>query len=265
MTSTSWDPALYNRYADERGRPFHDLVGRIPTPDPRDVTDLGCGPGTMTATLLSRWPRASVEGIDSSPGMISSAAAFEGPRLRFRLGAIQDWDPAPDSVDVIVANASLQWVPGHAALLPTWAAALRPGGALAFQQPVPAGAAAFEVFASVVSRPRWSSRLGSVGGPRSAGNPVRPIGEYADTLARLGLLVDAWQTTYLHILPGEDPVLAWFSGTGLRPYLDELAGDPAALADFRAEVAAGLREAYPAAPYGTVMSFERLFVVATRA
>jgi trans-aconitate 2-methyltransferase len=221
----------------------------------------------MTAILSERWPAADVTGIDSSAEMISAAATHANPgRLRFVVGSIEDWEPPP--TDVIVSNAALQWVPGHVELLPHWAAALRPGGALAFQLPRSTGVAAGGIFRTVATSARWASLLGDAAagaGPRSAASPVRPIAEYVDVLARLGLAVDAWETTYQHVLPGTDPVLDWFSGTGLRPYLDALASDPPALAEFRAEVGARLREAYPPAPYGTILPFPRIFVVAHRA
>jgi trans-aconitate 2-methyltransferase len=266
MTTTSWDPALYQAYADERGRPFVDLTARIRTTAPSTVVDLGCGPGNMTATLADRWPDARVLGLDSSPEMIVAASSrSRAGRLEFRVSTIEGW--TPDPVDVIVANASLQWVPSHPDLLPSWATALRPGGTLAFQVPrtrlMPAG----DVIRAVASSPRWAPLVGHVvdaAGPRSLASSVRDVAEYVDALARLGLRVDAWETTYQHILSGPDPVLEWFSGTGLRPYLDALAGDAPALAEFRAEVAAALREVYPPAPYGTILPFPRIFVVAQR-
>jgi trans-aconitate 2-methyltransferase len=278
LSSPSWDPAQYQRFADERARPFLDLIGRVHTPTPAAVVDLGCGPGPTTALLSDRWPEADVLGIDSSVDMIDAAGTHTRPgrfpsppsatnqRLRFAVGSIADWDTPP--VDVIVSNAALQWVPDHVALLPAWAAALRPGGAIAFQVPRSSGMRAGEVFQAVAARPRWAARLGSAAsasGPRSAGSPVRPIAEYVDVLATAGLRVDAWETTYQHLLPGTDPVLGWFSGTGLRPYLDALRDDPAALRDFRAEVGEELRSAYPARPYGTLLPFPRIFVVAHRA
>jgi trans-aconitate 2-methyltransferase len=266
MASPSWDPDQYRRYSAERSRPFHDLVGQITTVAPHEVTDLGCGPGTLTATLAQRWPQAYVHGIDASPEMIREAQPLAEPgRLGFSLGRIEEWQPEPESVDVIVSNAALQWVPSHLDLLPVWAAALRPGGCLAIQMPAMGGSPATAVFRTVAMSKRWADRMGSVSlspGPRSGASPVRTMEEYADVLARLGLRVNAWQTTYLHLLPGDDPALEWFAGTGLRPYLDALADDVEALAQFRADIAAGLREAYPRMPYGTVMPFRRVFVVA---
>jgi trans-aconitate 2-methyltransferase len=93
---------------------------------------------------------------------------------------------------------------------------------------------------------------------------VPPLSEYLDVLAGTGLAVNAWETTYLHVLPGDDPVLEWFSGTGLRPYLDALSADPEAQSRFRDEIAARLRAEYPRHDYGTVLPFRRLFVVAER-
>jgi trans-aconitate 2-methyltransferase len=263
----SWDPAQYERFAAERARPFQDLVGQIPTARPERVVDLGCGPGTVTATLADRWPRAHVYGLDSSADMISAATRLVRPgRLEFGLGDIAGWRSTPGSVDVIVSNAALQWVPDHVAALPAWAAALRPDGALAIQVPLSDGIAAAEVFRAVATSLRWADRLRAAAsgtGPRSV-SPVRPVDEYIDVLAGSGLTVNAWKTTYLHILPGTDPVLEWFAGTGLRPYLDALSDDPPALAAFREDVAQRLREEYPRRAYGTVLAFPRLFLVASR-
>jgi trans-aconitate 2-methyltransferase len=266
VNSPSWDPAQYQRFADERARPFLDLIGRIHTPDPATVVDLGCGPGPTTALLSDRWPAADVLGVDSSLDMIEAAGTHARPGLRFAVGSIADWDAPP--IDVIVSNAALQWVPDHVSLLPAWAKAVRPGGAIAFQVPRSSGMRAGAVFQTVAARPRWSARLAGASagtGPRSAGSPVRPVAEYIEVLAAAGLTVDAWETTYHHVLPGPDPVLEWFAGTGLRPYLDALRGDPVELADFRAEVAALLREEYPPTPYGTILPFPRIFLVAHRA
>lgn len=261
----TWDPQQYERFAAERARPFHDLIGRIPTAEAVAVVDLGCGPGTMTATLAGRWPGAAILGIDSSPDMIAAASAFAGEQLSFQLGDIAAWRPQRGSVDVIVANASLQWVDDHATLLPIWAAALDDGGTLAFQVPVAAGNPAVTVIAEAASSPRWAAALTAVRdstGPQAA-TPVRSPSWYVATLSAAGLTVDAWQTTYYHVLDGDDPVLEWFAGTGLRPYLDALSGPDRA--EFRADVGARLRDAFPREPFGTILPFPRLFVVAHRA
>jgi trans-aconitate 2-methyltransferase len=264
---TSWDPEQYLKFAAERARAFHDLVARVADRQPKRVADLGCGPGSLTATLADRWPDAHIVGVDSAPAMIEDARRLARPgRLDFLLCAIEDWRP-PAAVDLIVSNAALQWVPSHRELLEVWIRqALTPGGALAFQMPSGGGSAAVAAMRAVAAAPQWADRLGPVAlgrGPRAARSPVRPAEEYLDLLARLGCQVDAWETTYLHVLPGPDAVLEWFSGTGLRPYLDALQPDADAVAAFRADVAAELHRAYPPAPYGTVLPFPRVFVVAS--
>ncbi len=259
----AWDPAQYLRFAEERARPFHDLVARIALDAPARVVDLGCGPGNVTATLLDRWPSATVQGVDSSAEMVARARQLSGARLSFVEGSIEDWAPE-GPVDVIVSNAALQWVPAHPDLLPRWVSALSDRGALAFQVPSNVDAPAPRVFREVASRPQWTEALGRVAadyGPSQGGGVLSTV-DYVDRLARLGCTVDAWETTYLHVLPGEDPVLEWYSGTGLRPYLNAL--DAERQARFRTEVAEGLRAAFPARPYGTVLPFTRVFVIAYR-
>src|SRR4051794_10204374 len=106
----SWDPERYLAFADERGRPFVELVARIGAEAPAKVVDLGCGAGNLTVLLAQRWPRAQVLGVDSSAEMIAAAPPDEG--VEFSVGDIDGWQSA-EPVDVLVSNAALQWVPGH--------------------------------------------------------------------------------------------------------------------------------------------------------
>lgn len=251
-----WDPAQYGRYADERSRPFFDLMGRVHAEEPRTVVDLGCGPGELTAWLARRWPSARVTGIDASPDMIERAAALAGDRLTFVHADVAGWTP-DDAPDVIVANALFQWVPGHREILTRLAASLAPGGWLAFQVPGNFGAPSHVLLRELCRGPRWRDRLGDA----VRDTPVDEPSGYLDLLAGAGLAVDAWETTYLHVLPGADPVLEWVKGTALRPMLTRLT-DPAERQAFLAEYATALRAAYPRHPYGTVLPFRRIFTVA---
>jgi trans-aconitate 2-methyltransferase len=256
--AAAWDPRQYGRYADERSRPFHDLLARVRATGPGNVVDLGCGDGALTATLAARWPGAKVAGVDSSAEMLATGDAARAAGVDLRRGRIQDWRP-DEQVDVLVSNAALQWVPGHADLLAGFVAALAPGGELAFQVPGNFSAPSHTLLADLRHSPRWRDRLGDAAGRDGA---VLEPGEYLDRLVRLGCEVDAWETTYLHLLPGPDPVLEWVRGTALRPVLAAL--PPAEAAGFEAEYGALLREAYPPGPAGTVLPFRRIFVVARR-
>jgi trans-aconitate 2-methyltransferase len=258
-TEVRWDPVQYERYADERGRPFTDLLARVFADAPRRVVDLGCGPGTQTARLVHRWPAAEVEGIDSSAEMIAATAGLAGDRLSFRVEDVNDWAMPPDA-DVVVSNATLQWVPNHRDLLRRWAAALPSGGWLAFQVPANFDAPSHALMRSLAADARWAGRLAGVLRHHDA---VAPAEEYAALLMDAGLVADVWTTTYLHVLPGPDPVLEWLRGTGLRPVLAALPDAEASA--FTDEFAGLLRSAYPPTPHGTLLPFRRLFAVARRA
>jgi trans-aconitate 2-methyltransferase len=255
-----WDPGQYLRFGDERSRAFFELTARIQAGDPGLVVDLGCGPGQLTATLASRWPRARVHGVDSSAEMIAAARQLPddaGGRLTFSEGDLRDWRPATPP-DVIVCNAALQWVPGHAEVLRRWAGELAPGGWLAVQVPGNFDQPSHVILRELAGSDRWRALTADARLNRQSADPA----EYVDLLSRAGCSVDAWETTYQHVLPGEDPVLEWYKGTGLRPVLAALG--PADAKEFTAEYGARLRAAYPRQPYGTVLPFRRVFGVARR-
>ena len=93
-------------------------------------------------------------------------------------------------------------------------------------------------------------------------NWVEAAAVYYDLLAERARGLDIWETEYLQVLTGDDPVLAWVKGTGLRPVLNGLADDDRAV--FLGEYARRLRAAYPLRPDGrTLYPFRRLFIVAT--
>lgn len=246
-----WDPGQYSRFAGPRGRPFFDLVGQIGAESPETVVDLGCGPGDLTVSLASRWPGAAIRGIDSSPEMIERTPRDTG--IQFSIGTAEDFDAT--GVDVLISNATLQWVPTHRELLPQWLAQLNPGGWLAFQVPNNFGAPSHRLMRELAESARWRDRLGGVLRHEDA---VAEPAEYFTLLAHAE--ADVWQTEYLHVLQGPDPVLEWVRGTGLRPVLSALSEPDAA--EFSAEYAGLLREAYPETPQGTLFGFTRVFAVA---
>ena len=261
-----WDPAQYQRHSDERSRAFFDLTARIAATSPRYVVDFGCGPGHLTVVLAERWPDADVIGVDSSPEMLEAAQAAlaehkrrggGGGYLSFTLADVRRFElrRAPD---VIVSNAVLHWVPGHHDLLRQWAAALAAGGWLAFQIPANLDSPVDEITRELGASPRWREALAGISVPRMARGPE----EYLETLSGAGCDVDAWETTYLHVMQGDDPVLDWYKGTALRPAIAALPAEDAA--DFLEECAVRLRARYPGRSYGTVLPFRRVFVVARK-
>ncbi|MCR3718676.1 trans-aconitate 2-methyltransferase [Prauserella flava] len=250
-----WDPAAYLTYGDLRGRPFHELVARVPAERPRRVVDAGCGPGNLTASLARRWPSAQLEAFDSSPEMVEAARAAG---IAAEVADVGTWTPKPDT-DVLVSNAVLHWVSGHGDLLRRWARQLPSGAWLAMQVPGNFNAPSHVLTRRLAASERWRSRLASVSlrGADAVDDPE----DYADLLADAGCTVDAWETTYVQPLHGDDAVLEWITGTALRPIRAALAD--ADWDEFRGELAELLAEAYPQRADGTTwLPFRRVFVVA---
>lgn len=284
----AWDAATYRRFADERSRPFAELLARVfagvdgQVEAPAEIVDLGCGSGELTLELAERWPEARVTGVDSSPQMLQAAremlqdrwgAQTSGTdssrgRLEFIAGDASTWRPSRP-VDLMISNATLQWVPGHLELLPGWVESLTPGGTLAFAVPANFDAPSHVLLRETANDGPWAQRLAPVlrGGAAGA-EPVASVARYAEVLHAAGCRVDAWETTYRHVLDvegahGDDAVLAWVGGTALRPLLAAL-HDEAEREAFTTVYAERLQSAYPRRPYGTPFEFRRIFVVARR-
>ena len=262
--STRWDPSQYARFADHRGRPFHDLLARVGAEDPSLVVDLGCGNGPLTMTLVERWPGARVVGVDSSPQMLDAARSGDPDgRVEWVQADLATWDIATlrDRPAVVVTNATLQWVPGHRQLLPAWVSALEPGGWFAMQVPSNFAAPSHQLMRDVAEEHPAADRLR----PGLARVGVAEPADYVEDLSGLGCDVDAWETTYQHILDPDgrqaNPVLEWVRGTGLRPVLDALTDEDEREA-FLAEYDARLRAAYPRRSFGVLLPFRRVFAVA---
>ncbi len=251
MTHT-WDPAQYLRYADERGRPFVELLARVGSEAPRSVVDLGCGPGTLTRLLAQRWPGARVQGVDSSAEMIAEARR-DAADVDFAEADLRSWRPG-SPVDVLVSNATLQWVPGHLELLPDLLATVRPGGWFAFAVPGNMGEPSHTLRSELAEKAPYAEHTRGVATPQA-----HDAATYLAALAAPGRLVDAWETTYLHVLTGPDPVFEWIRGTGARPTLQAL--PPGLREEFETELRGRLAAAYPEGPAGVVLPFRRVFVV----
>ena len=261
----SWSAKQYVAFEDERTRPVRDLLAALPKLQTRSVIDLGCGPGNSTECLAALFPDADVSGIDNSPEMIQ-AARRRLPQVRFWVQDIDAWlgdaRPGSGAFGVILANAVLQWLPNHAALLPAIIGKLASGGALALQMPDNLDEPAHRLMREVAAAGPWAAKLAAAGAARP---PLASAAWYYELLRPLCAKVDLWRTTYYHALAGgPGAIVEWFKGSGLLPFLEPL--EPAERAAYLAAYTTAIARAYPAsADGGVLLPFPRLFMVAIRA
>jgi trans-aconitate 2-methyltransferase len=253
-----WDAEHYLRFADARTLPAVDLLSRIALEAPRSVVDLGCGPGNSTALLKQRWRGASVTGLDTSDNLLD-AARRDHPDIAFAAGDIATWAPA-EPVDVIFANASLQWVGGHDRLIPRLFGFVAPGGAFAVQMPRNHDFATHRLMRQVATEGEWRDRLAGARDP----SPVKTPEFYYDLLAPQAADFTIWETNYIQIMDGVEAIIAWLHGTGLRPFLSRLTEIERPV--FLERYAALLKEGYPAQADGKILlPYPRLFFIAAKA
>lgn len=247
-----WNPSLYLQYGAERTRPAAELLARIAIDDVSDVLDLGCGPGNSTALLLKRWPLARIMGVDNSPAMLEQARVAV-PECRFIEADVRKFKPE-HAVDLIYANASLQWVPDHYALLPHLISLLKLNGVLAVQMPDNVDEPSHVLMREVAYEQGY---------PNRAREPLPGIHAYYDILTETGCDVDIWRTTYYHKMSSHQAIIDWVSATGLRPWMQELSEHEQL--KFLARYHELLVQLYPIQENGQILlAFPRLFFVARR-
>ncbi|EOV7618970.1 trans-aconitate 2-methyltransferase [Escherichia coli] len=216
---SDWNPSLYLHFSAERSRPAVELLARVPLENVEYVADLGCGPGNSTALLQQRWPAARVQALD-----------------------------------LIFANASLQWLPDHYELFPHLVSLLNPQGVLAVQMPDNW----LEPTHVLMREVAWEQNY-----PDRGREPLAGVHAYYDILSEAGYEVDIWRTTYYHQMPSHQAIIDWVTATGLRPWLQDLTESEQQL--FLKRYHQMLEEQYPLQENGQILlAFPRLFIVARR-
>lgn len=251
-----WDPAQYLKFADHRLRPAIDLLNRVDLAEPREVYDLGSGTGNVTRLLNLRWPNAHVTGVDESAEMLARATAAS-PEITWQQADLSSFRPKRPA-DLLYSNAALQWLGSHDRLFPALLANLKaPGGVLAVQMPRNFLAPSHTAIAEAARMGPWRSKIEPLLRP----SPVAEPGFYYDLLASRAAQLDIWETEYLQVLKGENPVKEWTKGTWLRQFLDVL--EEPERGGFEASYASLVARAYPRRADGrTLFPFRRLFIVA---
>lgn len=256
----SWNPDVYLRYEAYRTRPARDLIDQILLEVDGGIVDLGCGPGNVTKHLKDKWPARAVTGVDKSKAMLAKAKeSFGTDEITWQQGDIGTWT-TDEHKALVFSNAALHWVPDHERVLPQLMDAVRPGGWLAFQIPVTEQAAYQVCIRELVQSDRWAGKLAQVWMYK---DPMAPEPLY-DLLTPMSTSVDIWVTDYHHVLEGDNPMVDWFLGTGLMPYLTVL--DEAEKAEFLADYSERVLAAYPKNVDGkTMFLLKRIFVLAQKA
>ena len=253
---TTWEPQTYLRYADIRFRAGLDLLARIPKLEYRTIYDLGCGTGHLTKILADTFPDSKVVGVDSSTEMLAEARR-EFRTIGWQQDDITSWQPAAPA-DLIYSNAALQWVPDHETLLPRLLNTLQTGGVLAMQVPRHFESPSHLGLKELVMQSEWRARLEPL-----LLTPAPSPETYWRWLSPHTRNLDLWETIYLQVLDGNDPVLNFMLGTALRPFLSVLKNDEAG--KFIDAFAKRMATAYPAQSNGqTLFPFRRMFLVAQR-
>lgn len=223
---SEWDPATYSKFAALRARPFWDLAELIDTSMPiRSMVDLGCGSGELTVALADELEVDVAVGIDSSPQMLEAAAPLARANRRFEVGDIAHWR-GDRPVDLIVANASLQWVADHPAVLRRWIDQLVPDGQLVVQVPANHDHPSHTCSTAVAAREPFISAMGGNPPPDPvAANVLRPE-QYAELLHDLGIADPHVRLqVYPQLMESTAAVVEWTSGTSLTRFFRVLPDD----------------------------------------
>ncbi|MGN0179649.1 MAG: methyltransferase domain-containing protein [Monoglobaceae bacterium] len=253
-----WNAEQYEKFIKERTQPAVDLANRIAAEQPREIIDIGCGPGNSTRVLAEKFPKAHIVGADNSREMLEAAKA-QNPGIDFMLfDAAADFGKPIEKFDVVFSNACIQWVPNHPQLIRNMMGILKDGGVLAVQTPMNYREPIHLIIQELVSGTKWRDRFKN---PRIFYN-LAPE-EYFDLLAESSADFSVWETVYCHRMPSHESIMEWYKGTGLRPYLEVL--DRLEAQEFENDVLNAVKKAYPVQKNGEIIfRFPRFFFTAVK-
>ena len=258
MKTNDWNPELYLRFGKERIQPSIDLVTRIDFNKPRNIIDIGCGPGNSTQILADKWPNTKIVGVDNSISMIEKAKK-DYPN--------QEWiimdagkDKLNEKFDIVFSNATIQWIPDHKNLFNKFYNMLKEGGLLAIQLPLFFDMPLGKSIAAIAENEKWAHLTKEVTDLFTIHNSIT----YYDYLSELYQSIEMWETNYVHIMESQESILKMISSTGLRPYLEKL-DNKNDIKDFEEKVLKGIKRDYPVQKNGNVLfPFNRLFFIAKK-
>ncbi|PKA71658.1 trans-aconitate 2-methyltransferase [Pseudomonas baetica] len=262
LATPDWDAKAYQQFFRLRQRPVNELLDRVDLQNPQRIYDLGCGTGIATQLLAKRWPRAQLQGVDSSTQMLDEARCLP-IRAQWKCCDLLEWRPEQPA-DLLLAAAVLHFIGGHETLLPHLLGYLNPGGCLAAHMPDWRDALWYRLMLDTLEdggpggTPLGTPQLRQ----RMAARPLLALEDYYRLLAPLTTSLDIWETEQLQVVDGKSPVYDWVKVSALRPVMQAL--DSAEQARFIYHYLMRVHAQYPQEADGhTLFAFKRIFIVAT--
>lgn len=215
-----WDVNQYDKFANDRERPFYDLLQLVVPKPNMHVLDLGCGTGRLTKHLHESLEAKATLGVDSSASMLKEANALSSHGLTFELHDIATFEPTT-KYDLIFSNAALQWLPNHPELFAKIASWLVPEGQIAIQVPANFDYPTHILAKALAQESPFQSYLQTGREPA-----VLSLEDYSILLHRLGFKPQcARMQVYLSELDETMSVIEWVKGTLLTYYQSRLPPD----------------------------------------
>lgn len=255
---SGWNAEQYAKFIKERTLPSIDLANKINLENPREIIDIGCGPGNSTRVLKDRFPDAHIVGADYSQNMIDKAKS-QNDGIDFMLfDANNDFPLLNKKFDVVFSNACIQWIPNHRELIKNMMGVLNDGGVLAVQTPMNYKEPIHRIISELSTGGKWKNKFDN---PRIFYNLTQS--EYFDLLSEVSSDFSVWETVYCHRMPSHESIMDWYKGTGLRPYLEALSEEDAI--EFENDVYEEVVRAYPIQANGEIIfRFPRFFFTAVK-
>jgi trans-aconitate 2-methyltransferase len=242
MSNPNWNPSQYNKFKDQRAKPFYDLMSLIQEQVFDEAIDLGCGTGELTLVLKDTLKIQHLTGIDSSQEMLEKSKVFEKSGLGFKLQNIDSLKP-DKKYDLIFSNAALQWLPNHEELIPKILSWLKPGGQVAIQVPCN-----FDHLSHRLAREVGNQLFPTVFTEKESRLGVLPVEKYAEILYHSGMSEQiARIEVYGHPMNSGLDVVEWTKGTLLTSYQAKLS--PSDFQKFLTTYSAEIVKAIGTGPY----------------
>ncbi|MFE0502918.1 malonyl-ACP O-methyltransferase BioC [Peribacillus butanolivorans] len=125
----------YDAYANVQKNMAKQLVDLLPKKNTNhgiNILEIGCGTGYLTRLLVKTFPNAAITAVDLAPGMVEVAkGTTKEDRVTFLCTDIEEM-VLNENYDLIISNATFQWLNNLPATLEKLIARLTAEGSLIF-------------------------------------------------------------------------------------------------------------------------------------